>query len=32
MTNTFKLKRHIITERYADLIEEMFPSSQDSSH
>jgi long-chain acyl-CoA synthetase len=31
MTNTFKLKRHVITERYADLIDEMFPSSQDSS-
>ena len=25
MTNTFKLKRHIITERYASLIESMFP-------
>jgi long-chain acyl-CoA synthetase len=25
MTNTFKLKRHVITERYADRIAEMFP-------
>ena len=25
MTNTFKLKRHVITERYAPLIAEMFP-------
>ena len=32
MTNTFKLKRHVITERYAGLIEEMFPHNQDSSH
>jgi len=26
MTNTFKLKRHVITDRYAQLIAEMFPS------
>lgn len=25
MTNTFKLKRHVITEKYADLILEMYP-------
>jgi long-chain acyl-CoA synthetase len=25
MTNTFKLKRHVITDRYAQLIAEMFP-------
>ena len=25
MTNTFKLKRHVITDRYAHLIAEMFP-------
>jgi long-chain acyl-CoA synthetase len=25
MTNTFKLKRHVITDRYAHLISEMFP-------
>lgn len=25
LTNTFKLKRHVISERYAALIEEMFP-------
>ncbi len=25
LTNTFKLKRHVITERYAGLIAEMFP-------
>ena len=25
MTNTFKLKRHVISERYAHLISEMFP-------
>jgi long-subunit acyl-CoA synthetase (AMP-forming) len=24
MTNTFKLKRHVITEHYAELIAEMF--------
>jgi long-chain acyl-CoA synthetase len=24
MTNTFKLKRHVITDRYAHLIAEMF--------
>jgi long-chain acyl-CoA synthetase len=27
MTNTFKLKRHVITERYASLIAEMFPAN-----
>lgn len=27
MTNTFKLKRHIITERYAALIAEMYPQT-----
>ena len=32
MTNTFKLKRHVITQRYAGLIEEMFPRSQDAVH
>ena len=32
MTNTFKLKRHVIAERYSGLIEEMFPRSQESSH
>lgn len=32
MTNTFKLKRHVITERYASLIEEMFPHSHEPSH
>jgi long-chain acyl-CoA synthetase len=26
MTNTFKLKRHVITDRYAHLIAEMFPN------
>lgn len=28
MTNTFKLKRHVVTERYADLIAEMFPPAR----
>jgi len=28
LTNTFKMKRHVISERYAALIEEMFPSAQ----
>jgi long-chain acyl-CoA synthetase len=32
MTNTFKLKRHIIAERYSGLIEEMFPRSQEPPH
>jgi len=32
MTNTFKLKRHIIAERYSGLIEEMFPRSQEPQH
>lgn len=27
MTNTFKLKRHVITERYGSLITEMFPAN-----
>ena len=27
MTSTFKLKRHVITERYAHLIEEMLPQA-----
>ena len=27
MTNTFKLKRHVITDRYAPIIAEMFPSA-----
>jgi long-chain acyl-CoA synthetase len=31
MTSTFKLKRHVITERYAPLITEMFPHSTDQS-
>jgi hypothetical protein len=25
MTNTFKLKRYVITDRYAHLISEIFP-------
>jgi long-chain acyl-CoA synthetase len=29
MTNTFKLKRHVITSRYAALISEMFPKQAD---
>jgi long-chain acyl-CoA synthetase len=29
MTNTFKLKRHVITDRYAYLISEMFPKQAD---
>ena len=28
MTATFKLKRHVIAEQYASLIEEMFPAPQ----
>ncbi|MDX2082280.1 MAG: AMP-binding protein [Terrimicrobiaceae bacterium] len=28
MTNTFKLKRHVITGRYEDLIAEMFPQER----
>jgi long-chain acyl-CoA synthetase len=32
MTNTFKLKRHVIAERYAGLIEEMFPRSHETTH
>jgi long-chain acyl-CoA synthetase len=31
MTSTFKLKRHVIAEQYASLIEEMFPSPQVAS-
>ena len=27
LTNTFKIKRHVITERYGALIAEMFPSA-----
>lgn len=31
MTNTFKLKRHVITERYAFLIAGMFPHGADAA-
>ena len=31
MTATFKLKRHVITEQYASLIEEIYPAAQEAS-
>ena len=31
MTATFKLKRHVITEQYASLIEEIFPAPQEAT-
>jgi long-subunit acyl-CoA synthetase (AMP-forming) len=31
MTATFKLKRHVITEQYASLIEEMYPGPQEAN-
>jgi long-chain acyl-CoA synthetase len=31
MTATFKLKRHVVTEQYASLIEEMFPAPQQAA-